>query len=718
MTDKTLIDFMNEADADLSLAERRLIVNQALLMIEQNYVHLPLKVTAHGVSPLHRLRAVQARLSRVTDNTMGPERDFHAELLEIFHSLRDLHTNYLLPRPFADVTAYLPFLVEEADGRFVVTALPDWYRPPKSATGFEPGVMVTHWNDIPIRRAVELNAARYAGSNSAARFARGLDSLTVRPLIKHLPPYEEHVTLRYVTPGGQEDTITEDWRVAANPRMPDADEVNEVAVSAALDLHAELLGRVKEALFAPAERAADEIEVRPEFAKVFRARKVSTASGEFGHLRVWTFHVENAARFVNEVIRLVGLLPQHGLIIDVRGNGGGLAPAAEGMLQLLTPNRIEPEPTQFLNSPLNLRLAAKHGGKTKGLIDLQPWYASMEQSAETGDVFSASFPITSPAFANAVGQRYHGPVVLVVDARCYSATDLFAAGFQDHAIGKILGTDPVTGAGGANVWTHQLLTTLHDHEDAGGASPYRSLPAGTGMRVAVRRSLRVGPSAGTPVEELGVRADTTHKLTRRDVLSGNVDLLEAAGALLKAEPVRRLALLSAAAVDDALVVRLAVQGFDQLDAYADGRPWASQAVEGQEVTVRLAGALGARRLRFEGYRVEGAARKLVAHLQLSSEAAMLGDQPHRDGFDFDESGAVEVPDLIGLGQNQAFGFLAGLGLRGRTVFTPSSEEFGGTVVTQDPAGGMLIDPPGPVVLGIGAPPVVFTPPPPQTPLPE
>lgn len=624
--DRTLIDFMRDAGADLSLAERRLIVGQALLMMEQNYTHLPMKVTAHGVNPVHRLRALQARLARQTLATMGDERDFHAELLEIFHSLRDLHTNYFLPRPFADMTAYLPFLIEETFAtvedeivaQYVVTALPEWYDPPRGAQGFGPGVVVTHWNDIPIRRAVQLNAARYAGSNAAARFARGLETLTLRPLIKHLPPYEEQVTLRYVTPDGRVDTITEEWRVAQNPQMPDIDEVNEVAVDSALDLHGELLGRVREALFAPSALAEGEIEARPEFARVFRARVVKTASGDFGHVRIWTFHVDSAQRFIAEFVRLIGLLPQNGLIIDVRGNGGGLAPAAEGLLQVLTPRRIEPQPTQFLNSELNLRICAKHGGKVKGLIDLKPWYASLDRAAATGDVFSAAFPITSPVLANAIGQRYHGPVTLIVDARCYSATDMFAAGFQDHAIGKIIGTDPVTGAGGANVWTHQLLTSLHDHEDVGGASPYRSLPAGAGMRVSIRRSLRVGQMAGTPVEDLGVSADVPHRLTRRDVLDGNKDLLETAGRILKAEPVRRLALLSSAREGEALVVRLDVRGFDQLDAYVDDRPWSSQAVVSGEVTVRLADAAGAKRLRLEGHRVEAGARTLVAHLLLAS----------------------------------------------------------------------------------------------------
>jgi Peptidase family S41 len=61
-----------------------------------------------------------------------------------------------------------------------------------------------------------------------------------------------------------------------------------------------------------------------------------------------------------------------------------------------------------------------------------------------------------------LGQRYYGPVVLITNARCYSATDTFTAGFADHRIGTILGVGPNTGAGGANVWTHGLLKALLD----------------------------------------------------------------------------------------------------------------------------------------------------------------------------------------------------------------------------------------------------------------
>src|SRR5215216_5804610 len=182
-----LRDFLPTAGT-LTLQERRVLV-------EQNFVHLPLKAAMHAVNPVQRLRLLRVRLERQTSDTMDPEWLFHAELSGIFHSVRDLHTNYLLPSPFAGKVAYLPFRVEEyvddaGASHYVVAGMVQGF----SAPGFGPGAEVTHWGGIPIDRAVDLNAARFAGSNAAARHSRGVQSLTVRPLVIHLPPDEEWVT--------------------------------------------------------------------------------------------------------------------------------------------------------------------------------------------------------------------------------------------------------------------------------------------------------------------------------------------------------------------------------------------------------------------------------------------------------------------------------------------------------------------------------------------
>jgi Peptidase family S41 len=577
-TSTTLSEYLQDAGT-LTLDERKVLVDQALVLLEQNYVHLPPKVALHAVNPVQRLRLLQIKLDRQTDQTMDRELDFHAELSAIFHSLGDLHTNYLLPAPFAGQVAYLPFLVEEYAGpdgvhRYVVSHLAQGF----SAAGFQRGVEVTHWSGVPIDLAVERNAARFAGSNPAARHSRGLQSLTVRPLVIQLPPDEHWVTVTYLDVTGARQELRVEWLVVRNlPLFNDRAEVLSPATAAqGLDLDGHATGRAKTLLFAPdvlADRQPTDSNLS-RMPTVFKARTVSTPSGSFGHIRIFTFNVDDPDAFVQEFVRLIGLLPQNGLIIDVRDNGGGHLWASEFTLQTLTPRPITPEPTAFINLPLNLRICRKHKDNPTNQIDLGPWFGSLEQDRELGAQYSQGFPITPADQANALGQRYYGPVVLITNARCYSATDFFAAGFADHKIGTILGVDPTTGAGGANVWTHGLLKALMDFEPADPASPYQDLPKGADMRVAIRRSLRVGPKAGVPVEDLGVQPDVLHAMTRADVLEDNPDLMAHAGQLLAGMPLRSLE-AEAVSVKSGVRVELRTTNIDRAAVWLDGQPRAA-----------------------------------------------------------------------------------------------------------------------------------------------
>jgi C-terminal processing protease CtpA/Prc len=633
-----LADFLRGAGT-LTLAERKVLVEQALVLLEQNYVHLPLKAAMHAVNPVQRLRVLRTRLDRQTPDTMPPEWTFHAELSGIFHSLRDLHTNYLLPQPFNGKVAYLPFEIEEyfdagGERRYVVTRMVQGF----TAPWFGPGAEVTHWSGIPIDRAVELQAARFAGSNAAARHSRGLQSLTIRPLRIHLPPDEEWVTLGYTGLDGAGHELVQRWLVVDNlPAFVDPDAVSTAAAAMGMDLDGDETNRARKLLFVPqvvaqeqaragaggdtggdtrgytgtdagTDTGTDTGDVATSMPGVFRARTVATPSGTFGHLRIFTFNVDDPDAFVREFVRLLGLLPPNGLILDVRGNGGGHIHASEFALQALTPRRIVPEPVQFVSTPLNLRICRKHKDNPTGQIDLGPWFGSIEQATETGAAFSSALPITPADGANAIGQRYCGPVVLVTDARCYSATDIFAAGFADHGIGTVLGVDDNTGAGGANVWTHALLKALLEVAPADTASPYAVLPKQANMRVSIRRTLRVGDQAGTPVEDLGVVPDERHRMTREDVLGGNVDLLARAGELLAAQPVRVLDVQAMPTPAGALRIDLEAANLDRADVYVDGRPRTSLDLTDGTTSISVPNAGAATALRVEGF----AAGQLVA----------------------------------------------------------------------------------------------------------
>lgn len=189
-------------------------------------------------------------------------------------------------------------------------------------------------------------------------------------------------------------------------------------------------------------------------------------------------------------------------------------------------------------------------------------------------------------------------MVLITNARCYSATDIFAAGFQDHRIGPVLGTDENTGAGGANVWTHELLSDLLRGDRA---TPYVPLPKGAGMRVSIRRTLRVGALSGTPVEDLGVVPDELHRMTRRDLLEDNADLFNRAGLLLKAREPHTVSVTDAVSVNGSLKLKVKAANVDRVDVYVDQRPYASADLTDGQADVTVPVAAAARAARIDGF---------------------------------------------------------------------------------------------------------------------
>ena len=154
-------------------------------------MHLDLKRAGHAIAPVQQLALLRYRLDQLTDW------EFHVELRNVFISLRDLHTNYVLPAPYQGRFAFLGILLErfheDGDSRWMVSKVAS------NLVTDEPlqaGAIVTHWNGTPVDLAVWRIADLEAGSNMAARFARGLENLTLRSLSVSLPPDEDWVDLR------------------------------------------------------------------------------------------------------------------------------------------------------------------------------------------------------------------------------------------------------------------------------------------------------------------------------------------------------------------------------------------------------------------------------------------------------------------------------------------------------------------------------------------
>ena len=567
----------------LSKADMQLLVDQALVLVEGFYVHMPLKKAMHAIDPVQQLRLMKYRLSQMPDGQEIEELRFHSDMLKIFSTLRDLHTNYILPNPFAGKTAFLPFLIEEyyedKKRKYMVTNVMNGFIHPT----FRPGVEIIYWNGVPIDKAVETNADRQSGSNPEARHARGLDSLTIRPLMVTLPPNEEWVAIGYLSSEGEELELRQDWLVMPNHWVPfvfGAASLTDKALAQGSDIKTLMIQEAKRDLFAPEvavakiriankdiSRAAQEGYLETSLPDIFNARAVDTPYGTIGYIRIWTFSIGDDDQFLDEFIYLLNQLPKNGLIIDVRGNGGGLIYASERLLQILTPNEIKPEPAQFIITPLTLELCRRNSTPSD-LVDLSPWLGSMEQSIETGSVFSKGMPITPEVLCNNIGQLYTGPVILITDALCYSATDIFAAGFQDNNVGKILGVNENTGAGGANVWDHDLLLYLMGSS----GSPLEPLENRGGMRVSIRRLLRIKEHEGMPLEDLGVKPEFVHNMTRSDLLKNNEDLINHAASIISQMPGYDLSVQLSKRSDGGFDVSAKTTNITRMDVYLEDRP--------------------------------------------------------------------------------------------------------------------------------------------------
>lgn len=125
--------------------------------------------------------------------------------------------------------------------------------------------------------------------------------------------------------------------------------------------------------------------------------------GPFGYLRIWGFDALPEP-FINELLRLLPLLPDRGLILDVRGNPGGYIWAAELALQLFTPQEIQPTRFSVLATPFTRRISTIGDLKE----EFAPWKASLDAAVRNGEGYAQPIPITDVAACNDIGQWYGG----------------------------------------------------------------------------------------------------------------------------------------------------------------------------------------------------------------------------------------------------------------------------------------------------------------------
>jgi hypothetical protein len=516
---------------DLDGGQRLQVLDTLIASISGAYAHLPAKRAAYASDPVQALTLLRRRAADLSDT------EFNRAVSALITGLRDAHTHYIGPSTLRDQVAVLPFLVEqygpESRPKYLVSKInTDIIDDPE----FQPGVELQAWNGAPFGRAVESHADFETGGRADSRRARALESLTFRALDYGPPPDEHWVIVGYRTKRGRKAEIRLPWRLLTPGKAATALEPgSRAALKQASDPSAEAVRRAKKLVFAPDLWASDQqrrtAPAGPGKAEigewldtplqdVLAARPLSR---KVGYLRIWSFDLDDDDAFIDELIRLLQLLPQTGLIVDLRANPGGQIWAAERALQLFTDATIEPTRFSLIATPLTRQMADSPFNR----LELEAWSQSLQDAVSTGELYAQPLPLTDPSWCNDRGRRYPGPSVAVVDANTYSSGDLFAAGWVDHGIGPLVSVGHATGAGGANVWTSsQLRDALSgtDHQQP-------RMPAGTGFTIAFRRAIRSGTGDGIPIEDLGIPG-IPYEMTKNDLMHSNRDLLVSCTRLL------------------------------------------------------------------------------------------------------------------------------------------------------------------------------------------
>lgn len=573
----------------LSPHQRLTLLDGLETLFEGAYTHLPLKRARYGFDPVQRVRILRMQAASLSAE------DFDAEVDDIFNRLRDFHTVYWRPGYEGKVAA-LPCMVElyfeKGQPRYMVSKVGEWVR----KADFVPGVEVDTWNGVPIDRAVQRYADQESGGRPDSMRTAAVQSLTNRALSNYSLPDENSVTIGFRKvnaqgkPVGKQLSVTLEWSVIdvrfveafqeGKKKKARAGEVRALAInpSAAAIKKASLLLYASDALRGEskafrkdAASATVGAKIRgfhtslPDFLTAATLRG-SRRDQEFGYLRLWEFLVPNVREYLEELRSLLALMPPQGLILDVRGNPGGIIVAAEMALQFFTPRTIEPTRFALLATDLNLKLCAKdRGSSAEKRNDIWPWLTSLTDAVRNGELYSAPLPITIPSKCNIAGQVYGGPVILVADTNTYSSGDLFSAGFVDNGIGHMVCVGESTGAGGASIWSYGEM------QQFGGRrlrSVLPALPAGGTIQFSLMRATRIGPQLGALIEDVGVsvRPKDRYRMSRDDLLCGNRDLLAYCIGRLERQPYTVMECHSGKSRG---TIEVTTKGLDQLDVMLD-----------------------------------------------------------------------------------------------------------------------------------------------------
>lgn len=510
--------------------QRKLLADQAYLFLNELFVHRDLKIKdfGKGSDPIPKLEALKKEAGSLSND------EFHQKMSSVFTELHDLHTNYIAPRPLSCAATFIPLRFESVlDGNRTAIVVSGKLRVKAEAVvDIAVGDELISVNGESVDKILERLDKFSGGANADAMRVRAVEMLSLRSLSTQEVPKENELKLGFVRSDDVFFEVTVPWFAyrsldCENEGNDESEEKDNISLRKRFNLSEDDFQKKYNKIFGSPTlvNKARKWAAPSPLDEVFEMTTFSTPAGVIGYIQLKGFSWENDNLDVATVVEgfrreIEGRLSKAiGIVIDVRGNPGGYIVLAEKLVQLFSTKEVEPTKVQMLANKLNEEIFLNANGQEDNR-----WSEAVRFALKQGQAMIRPMAITPKTEANSLGQIWFRPVVVLTDASCYSACDLFAGGMQDNGAGVVIGVHKTTGAGGANVMEHDVFRQIMEDVDN---NPFKRLPYGQNMRVAWRQTVRSGKYAGQLIEDMGIRSDLVVPVQKSDIGSESQDLMKA-----------------------------------------------------------------------------------------------------------------------------------------------------------------------------------------------
>jgi hypothetical protein len=518
---------------EYSLEEKQLVLSQAKLILEQMYVHQDVKTKDFGIEadPTASLNQIQAQIEKLS--TM----EFQKKLSDIFYRIRDLHTLYFLPKPFACYSTLLPFILKEVktpDGKRVIAISevgdnPDVIKYMPKPFLVKAGDIVTKYDDENIETVIQRQMPRSLGANPDASRRYSLSQIQFKEHSLEFLPEKNNVKLELKNSEGKIYNVNVPWISRADTDCLAEEQTPELLKAPQIRIKKFVLPIIKKKHSKTIGMAKLEEGHTEEPVLYWQINR--NQFGNFGYIQLSSFTpdvltVEQVITKVKEILLQDEMKKTDGLVFEMRGNTGGQLPLAERLIQFFSPRTVHPELFYLKNS-----LANSYYLNTLFIDD--PFTALINEAKAKDLPFTTMYPITNLEKLNDQGQFYFKPIAIFTDSNCYSSCEAFSALMQDNQLGTIFGEDSTTGGGGAN--TYGLNEILEDFRNGTDTGPFQKLPHGQNITFAWREAVRGGINQGKRIENEGVKSDRISFPSMSDIFNATNDQLLVLHQFLKEE---------------------------------------------------------------------------------------------------------------------------------------------------------------------------------------